>query len=99
MLRTPRFLRPWRLATAALTLGAPPLLAQSGFSKELFFRVIAEQNSYALALAVNALLSSTARPGTVFFLGTDGGYERPADRGLRSTSRVLFFKASYLWRL
>ena len=69
------------------------------FSKQLFLRLITEWNTYDCAVSLNPLLSYTARPGTVFFLGMDNGLESAAGRPLKTMHRTVFFKASYLWRL
>ena len=76
-------------------------------NKYLFFRGIAEYNTFRNALLTDLLASFTYIPGTVLQLGygslydkvewVDGEY-RPSDRFLE-TRRGLFFKASYLWRL
>jgi hypothetical protein len=69
------------------------------FSKELLLRMIAEWNDYDRTIDLYGLLSYTANPGTVFFLGVDNGLERPDGEVLRARDRTVFFKASYLWRL
>jgi len=76
-------------------------------NKYLFFRGIAEYNTFRNTLLTDLLASFTYIPGTVLQLGygslydkvewMDGEY-RPSDRFLE-TRRGLFFKASYLWRL
>ena len=76
-------------------------------NKYLFFRGIAEYNTYRETLNLDALASFTYIPGTVVHVGYgairektqwDGGQYIPADRFME-THRAFFFKVSYLWRL
>ena len=76
-------------------------------NKYLFFRGIAEYNSYRSQLTTDVLGSFTYIPGTVLHAGYGSFYEKarwedgalvPAP-GLLETRRGFFFKASYLWRL
>ena len=76
-------------------------------NKYLFFRAIAEYNSFQKRLMTDLLASFTYIPGTVIHLGYGSLYEKiawqdgtvePSDRFLE-TKRGFFFKASYLWRL
>jgi hypothetical protein len=76
-------------------------------NKYLFFRAIAEYNSFRKQLMTDLLASFTYIPGTVIHVGYGSLYEKlewqggeyaPSDRFLE-TKRGFFFKASYLWRL
>jgi len=76
-------------------------------NKYLFFRAIAEYNSFRKRLMTDFLVSFTYIPGTVVHVGYGSLYEKiewrdgdyiSADRFLESR-RGFFFKASYLWRL
>jgi len=76
-------------------------------NKYLFFRGIAEYNSYRKSLLTDFLASFTYIPGTVVQLGYgslynklrwEDGLYREDDRFLEM-QRGLFFKVSYLWRL
>ncbi len=78
-------------------------------NKYLFFRAIAEYNSFRRRLMTDLLASFTYIPGTVIHVGYGSLYERiewreeegiyePSDRFLE-TQRTFFFKVSYLWRL
>jgi len=76
-------------------------------NKYLFFRAIAEYNSYRKSLLTDFLASFTYIPGTVVQLGYgslynklrwEDGLYREDDRFLEM-QRGLFFKVSYLWRL
>ena len=76
-------------------------------SKYLFFRGIAEYNSFRKRLMTDFLASFTYIPGTVIHVGYGSLYERikwedgeyrSAD-GFLETQRGFFFKASFLWRL
>jgi hypothetical protein len=76
-------------------------------NKYLFFRAIAEYNSFRRRLTTDLLASFTYIPGTVIHVGYGSAYEKiewrddryvDADRFLE-TRRGFFFKASYLWRL
>ena len=76
-------------------------------NRYLFFRGIAEYNSYRRQLVTDFLGSFTYIPGTVLHAGYGSLYERVRwegtgyvrDRSLLETRRGLFLKASYLWRL
>jgi hypothetical protein len=78
-------------------------------NKFLFFRAIAEYNSYRGELLSDFLASFTYIPGTVIFIGYGSLYKKLAweeETGLYresnrflETQRGFFFKASYLWRL
>lgn len=76
-------------------------------NRYLFFRGVAEYNSFRREMLTDLLASFTYIPGTVVQLGYGSLYERTAwiggeyrdaDRFLEM-KRGLFFKASYLWRL
>jgi len=76
-------------------------------NKYLFFRAIAEYNSFYKSLMTDFLASFTYIPGTVIHAGYGSLYEKiawedgayiPSDRFLE-TKRSFFFKVSYLWRL
>lgn len=75
-------------------------------NRYLFFRGIAEYNSYRRQLVTDVLASFTYIPGTVFHVGYGSLYEEAAERGeafaagrgLIETRRGFFVKASYLWR-
>ncbi len=76
-------------------------------NKYLFFRAIAEYNSFRKEWMTDLLASFTYIPGTVIHIGYGSLYERydviegeyrPVDRFLE-TKRGFFFKASFLWRL
>jgi len=75
-------------------------------NKYLFFRIIAEYNTFHKSLTADFLTSFTYIPGTVIHLGYgslfekvkwDGEFYIPGN-GLLETKRGIFFKASYLWR-
>jgi hypothetical protein len=82
-------------------------LATYQVNKYLFFRAIAEYNSFHKELTTDLLASFTYIPGTVLYVGygslydkvgwRDGAYE-PSDRFLEM-KHSFFFKASYLWRM
>lgn len=78
-------------------------------NKYLFFRAIAEYNSFYRELMTDLLASFTYIPGTVIHVGYGSLYDRTewdaaartyvrSDRFLEM-KRGFFFKASYLWRL
>jgi len=76
-------------------------------NKYLFFRGIAEYNTYRSQLTTDFLGSFTYIPGTVLHAGYGSFYEKarwvddglaPA-AGLLETRRGFFLKASYLWRM
>ena len=77
------------------------------WNRYLFFRGIAEYNTYRRQLLTDVLASFTYIPGTVFHVGYGSLYEngRWQDEsfvpggGLTETRRGFFLKASYLWRL
>ncbi len=76
-------------------------------NRYLFFRAIAEYNSFRRDLLTDLLASFTYIPGTVLQLGYGSLYDKARfeDGVLRESERFLemkrglFFKASYLWRL
>ena len=78
------------------------------FSRRLYARLIAQYDTSAHRLLLDALGSYELRPGTVFFAGYGALRERRTyDAGawrtdelspLRESRRGLFFKASYLYR-
>ena len=76
-------------------------------NRYLFFRGIAEYNSFRRQMVTDLLGSFTYIPGTVLHAGYGSLYERTRwdglayvrDRRLRESRRGLFLKASYLWRL
>jgi len=76
-------------------------------NKYLFFRAIAEYNSFRKELLADFLASFTYIPGTVIQFGYgslygrlkwENGEYKEASQFLE-TKRGIFFKASYLWRL
>lgn len=75
-------------------------------NKYLFFRIIAEYNSFSQELSTDFLASFTYIPGTVIHLGYgslferkywDGQYYQPGSEFME-LKRGIFFKASYLFR-
>jgi len=76
-------------------------------NRYLFFRAVAEYNSFRRDLLTDLLASFTYIPGTVLQLGYGSLYDKARfeDGVLRESDRFLemkrgvFFKASYLWRL
>lgn len=76
-------------------------------NRYLFFRGIAEYNSYHRQLVTDFLASFTYIPGTVVHVGYGSlyekrrwdGWEYVRDGSLHEMRRGLFLKASYLWRL
>ena len=76
-------------------------------NKYIFFRAIAQYNSYTKVLSPNLLASFTYIPGTVVHIGFGSVYEQIEWNGSEydkankylQTNNGLFFKASYLWRL
>ncbi|MEW5983071.1 MAG: DUF5916 domain-containing protein [Acidobacteriota bacterium] len=77
------------------------------WNRYLFFRAIAEYNSYRQQLVTDFLGSFTYIPGTVFHVGYGSLYEKvqwrdggfAPGRDLLETRRGFFIKASYLWRM
>jgi len=77
------------------------------WNRYLFFRGIAEYNTYRRQLLTDFLASFTYIPGTVFHVGYGSFYEKVQwqddrfvpGRDLVETRRGFFLKASYLWRL
>jgi hypothetical protein len=77
------------------------------WNRYLFFRGIAEYNTYRRQLLTDLLASFTYIPGTVFHVGYGSLYEKLEWQGDRyvpgqdflETRRGFFLKASYLWRL
>lgn len=79
------------------------------FNKYLFFRGIAEYNTYRESLLLDFLASFTYIPGTVIHVGYGSVFEKiswdPTTRDylesnrFLETKRGLFIKVSYLWRL
>jgi hypothetical protein len=76
-------------------------------NRYLFFRGIAEYNTYRRQLLTDLLASFTYIPGTVFHVGCGSLYEKldwqdgrdVPGRDFLETRRGFFLKASYLWRL
>jgi len=80
-------------------------------NRYLFFRGIAEYNSYRKKLLTDFLASFTYIPGTVLHVGYGSVYEKlrwdntidpagyVASDNFLETTRGFFFKASYLWRM
>ena len=76
-------------------------------NRYLFFRGVAEYNTFRRQLLTDALASFTYIPGTVFHVGYGSLYEKLDWQGDRyvpgrdflETRRGFFLKASYLWRL
>lgn len=76
-------------------------------NRYLFFRGIAEYNTFRRQLITDLLASFTYIPGTVLHAGYGSFYEKVRwqedtfvpGRRLLETKRGFFFKASYLWRL
>ena len=77
------------------------------WNRYLFFRGIAEYNSYRRQLVTDVLASFTYVPGTVFHVGYGSLFEKVRwqedrfvpQRDLLETRRGFFLKVSYLWRL
>ncbi len=78
------------------------------FTREIYLRVILEQNNYYKDLDVNILAGWEPSPGTVLFLGYNDYYTRDpfllsslgkTSREYTRFARGLFFKFSYLIRL
>jgi len=77
------------------------------WNRYLFFRGIAEYNSYRRQLVTDLLASFTYIPGTVFHAGYGSLFEKVRwqedrfvpQRDLLETRRGFFLKISYLWRL
>jgi hypothetical protein len=77
------------------------------WNRYLFFRGIAEYNTYRRQLLTDFLASFTYIPGTVFHVGYGSLYEKlewqtdryAPGRDLLETRRGFFLKLSYLWRL
>ena len=76
-------------------------------NKYIFFRAIAQYNSYTHNISPNFLASFTYIPGTVVHIGFGSLYQKVEWNGMEyekanrylQTNNGLFFKASYLWRL
>lgn len=76
-------------------------------NKYLFGRFITEYNTFEEHLSTEFLISFTYIPGTVIHLGYGSGYEKldwdgeqyVSGKDLMETTRGIFLKASYNWRL
>jgi hypothetical protein len=100
----------FRLAGGGKVYDYTILRSRSTFqlNKYLFFRGIAEYNSYYKNITLDALASFTYIPGTVVYVGYGSLLEKTdwnqAARDWQPSSafhqhrRSFFFKASYLWR-
>jgi hypothetical protein len=69
------------------------------FSNELSIRLIMEHNNLYDDLDLNALFSYHPSPGTVLFFGYNDYFEKNERRNYRRSSRGIFTKISYLFRL
>ena len=76
-------------------------------NKHLFARLITEYNTSGEHLSTEFLMSFTYVPGTVIHLGYGSGFDKQAwngeeylqDKNFMETTRGIFLKASYNWRL
>jgi len=72
------------------------------FNRNLFFRLIAQYNSFAKRFDLDPLLSYKINPFTIFYVGSthdirDFGSSPNYDRFVE-TNRQIFVKFQYLWR-
>ena len=66
------------------------------FTRELSARIYPQYDSYEQHLFVNALLGYILRPGTVFYVGVNSGWDPDqVSQARQNTSRQFFAKASY----
>lgn len=68
-------------------------------TRSLSLRAIADYNHYYKEIFGSFLVSYILRPGTVFFLGLDSNYDKPAPGPYSRRDYSVFFKFSYWWRL
>ena len=69
------------------------------FNRHFLVRVLEQFDSSRRRLLTDVLASYEFVPGTVFHAGYGSLFERNGTEDYRTTSRGLFFKASYLYRL
>ncbi len=67
------------------------------FTRRLYARVYPQYDTEARHLDADGLLGYVLHPGSVLYLGYNGGADRVAGRH-RATGRTAFFKVSYLFR-
>jgi len=67
------------------------------FTRRLYARVYPQYDAGREHLDADALLGYVVSPGTVFYLGVNGGLDRTEGRH-RATRRSVFAKASYLFQ-
>lgn len=73
---------------------------QYQFSRELFLRLIVQYDSFDQALEVDPLVSYKINPFTVAYLGSTHDYQDiDGPDGFSPTSRQLFMKLQYLFRM
>lgn len=68
-------------------------------TKSLSLRAIFDYNRYYKEIFGSLLVSYVLRPGTVFFLGFDSNYDKPAPGPYARRDYSVFLKFSYWWRL
>jgi len=68
------------------------------FNKRFLVRALEQFDSSRRRLLTDVLASYEFMPGTVFHAGYGSLFEKDTPDGYRTTSRSLFFKASYLYR-
>ncbi|MDH7512841.1 MAG: DUF5916 domain-containing protein [Clostridiales bacterium] len=68
-------------------------------TKSLSVRAILDYNHYYREIFGSFLVSYILRPGTVFFLGFDSNYDKPAPGPYARRDYSVFLKFSYWWRL
>lgn len=68
-------------------------------TKSLSLRAIADYNHYYGEIFGSFLVSYILRPGTVFFLGFDSNYDKPAPGPYGRRDYSVFLKFFYWWRL
>lgn len=69
------------------------------FTRELYLRLIVQQDNYYKSLDINVLAGWQPSPGTVVFLGYNDYFIRGESDKYQRGARGLFFKFSYLIRL
>ena len=70
------------------------------FTRELFLRLIVQYNDFGDALSFEPLLTYKINPFTIFYVGSNHGYdwEMGKARNAHDTSRQFFLKFQYLFR-
>ena len=69
------------------------------FTRDIFFRIIVQQDNYNMDIEINTLAGWQPSPGTVIFLGYNDYFNRKGREYYLRYAQGLFFKFSYLFRL